>query len=69
VAMVPLMTTEQAIQGIEKILDEGGVNLNDGLCGCGRSLRYMHFQDNKEVMSCNKYMVCPTYEEQECKVN
>ena len=29
------------------------------ICGCGRELRYFHGDD----MSCNKYAVCPTYDE------
>ena len=35
----------------------------DNLCGCGRSVRYCHFTDGVERMSCNKYEVCKTYEE------
>lgn len=34
------------------------------LCGCGRKLRYSHLKDGEEVMSCNKYAVCLTYDEQ-----
>jgi len=34
------------------------------LCGCGRGLRYSHMVDDKEVMSCNKYDTCLTYDEQ-----
>jgi len=33
------------------------------LCGCGRELRYSH--GSLDVMSCNKYAVCLTYDEQE----
>ncbi len=33
------------------------------LCGCGRKVRYSHFKGGEEVMSCNKYTVCPTYDE------
>ena len=34
------------------------------LCGCGGKLRYSHFKDGEERMSCNKYAVCQTYDEQ-----
>ena len=34
----------------------------DGLCGCGRKLRYSH--GYLDVMSCNKYAVCLNYDEQ-----
>lgn len=34
------------------------------LCGCGRRLRYSHSKDGEELMSCNKYAVCLTYDEQ-----
>ena len=33
------------------------------LCGCGNPVRYLHFRDGKEIMSCNKYAVCKTYDE------
>jgi len=39
------------------------------LCGCGREVRYSHFKDGQEVMSCNKYAVCLTYEEQQEKLS
>ena len=39
------------------------------LCGCGGKLRYSHFIDGEEVMSCNKYAVCLTYQEQFEKIN
>ena len=39
-------------------LTEGSIL--EGKCGCGGQLRYMHGQDR---MSCNKYAVCPTYDE------
>ena len=32
-------------------------------CPCGREGRYFHESDGKRVISCNKYAVCPTYEE------
>ena len=37
-------------------------------CNCGREIRYSHFKKDSEgieheVFSCNKYYVCPTYEE------
>ena len=37
-------------------------------CNCGREIRYSHFKkspdgNEHEVFSCNKYCVCPTYEE------
>ena len=38
------------------------------MCGCGGKLRYSHFVDGKEVMSCNKYVVCLTYDEQFRKI-
>lgn len=38
-------------------------------CGCGRDLRYSHYKDDIEVMSCNKHYVCLTYEEQSKKIN
>ncbi len=38
------------------------------LCGCGKEVRYSHFKDGKEVMSCNKYTVCLTYDEQREKL-
>ena len=34
------------------------------LCGCGEGLRYRHMVDGKEVMSCNKHIVCLTHSEQ-----
>jgi len=38
-------------------------------CGCGKRLRYSHFkEDRTEVMSCNKYVVCMTYDEQRNKL-
>jgi len=33
------------------------------MCNCGRPTRYSH--GSLDVMSCNKYAVCLTYEEQE----
>lgn len=39
------------------------------LCGCGREVRYSHRVDDKEVMSCNKHVVCLTYEEQREKLS
>ena len=35
------------------------------LCGCGRPVRYAHTRsgDGELVWSCNKYKVCPTYEQ------
>jgi len=39
------------------------------LCGCGRELRYSHFKDGVEVMSCNKRVICMTYDEQQGKLN
>lgn len=33
------------------------------LCNCGRPGKYIHFIDGKEVDSCNKRIVCPTYDE------
>lgn len=37
-------------------------------CNCGHRNRYSHFSTNEdggreEVMSCNKYRVCPTYDD------
>jgi hypothetical protein len=37
--------------------------LNALLCGCGRQIRYSHFKNGVEVGSCNKHIVCPTYDE------
>ena len=34
------------------------------LCGCGGRLRYSHMVNGVEVMSCNKYTVCLTYDQQ-----
>ena len=34
------------------------------LCPCGKSLNYSHIKDGKEVLSCTKHTLCPTYEEQ-----
>ena len=39
-----------------------------GLCNCGQRNRYSHFttlddDTREEVMSCNKYTVCATYEQ------
>jgi len=34
------------------------------LCGCGREVRYSHIKDGKKVMSCNKRVVCLTYDQQ-----
>ena len=39
------------------------------LCDCGRPLRYMHMGDGGvSRMSCNKYVVCLTYDEQRDKI-
>ena len=37
--------------------------LSDLLCGCGRKVKYYHFKDGVEVGSCNKHIICPTYNE------
>ena len=29
------------------------------ICNCGRRARYSHFEGDNEVMSCNKYAICP----------
>ena len=34
------------------------------LCGSGNNVRYSHFKGGKQVMSCNKYTVCKSYDEQ-----
>lgn len=39
------------------------INNEFGICGCGEPNRYNHLRDGVEVMSCNKYIVCPTYQE------
>lgn len=39
------------------------------LCGCGREVRYSHGPIDSGVMSCNKRVVCMTYEEQELMIN
>jgi len=45
-----------------------GSELKPLLCGCGREVRYSHFKDGEEVMSCNKRIICLTYEEQREKL-
>jgi hypothetical protein len=36
----------------------------DQKCNCGRPVKYAHIKDGGgHVMSCNKHIVCPTYEE------
>lgn len=37
---------------------------HEEICGCGGKLRYSHIVDGKEKMSCNKYYVCMTWQEQ-----
>lgn len=32
-------------------------------CNCGRDVRYTHIVDGKEFWSCNKHILCPTYDE------
>lgn len=32
-------------------------------CNCGQEARYAHVTNGVETASCNKYMVCPTYDE------
>jgi hypothetical protein len=32
-------------------------------CNCGKPIGYAHFKNGEETMSCNKYTVCPTYDE------
>ena len=39
--------------------------MNNLLCGCGREVRYSHFRDGNQVMSCNKRTICLTYEQQD----
>lgn len=39
------------------------VPLTDTKCGCGKDGRYMHIVDGVEVIACNKYYPCPTYDE------
>jgi hypothetical protein len=36
-----------------------------GKCNCGRDSRYTVIVDGEWIDSCNKYKVCPTYEELE----
>lgn len=43
-------------------------SLFDSLCGCGLKVRYGHFKDGVEVMSCNKYAVCLSYDEQHSRI-
>jgi len=39
------------------------------MCGCGGILRYSHRQkDGSEKMSCNKYVVCMTWSEQQDRI-
>jgi hypothetical protein len=33
------------------------------ICNCGDPVRYSHIVNGQTVGSCNKYIVCPTYEE------
>jgi len=33
------------------------------VCNCGRQIRYSHLKDGVNVGSCNKHIICPTYEE------
>ena len=40
--------------------------LSEQLCNCGRKVRYSHGDIN--TMSCNKYEVCLSYEEQEALI-
>ena len=44
-------------------------NLFDEKCNCGKPVRYTHNIDGEFVGSCNKYQVCPTYEELESKLS
>jgi hypothetical protein len=37
--------------------------MTNSLCGCGNPTRYSHVVKGIEKMSCNKYIVCPTYDE------
>lgn len=38
--------------------------IDTNVCGCGKPLRYSHMlPDGTERMSCNKYIICPTYDE------
>lgn len=48
------MKSNETKAGVSPVLS------TDGLCGCGRPVRYM----TKSGDACNKYMRCPTYEEQ-----
>lgn len=32
-------------------------------CNCGRPVRYIQMKGDVEVMSCNKHIACPTYDE------
>jgi len=32
-------------------------------CNCGRPVRYSIFKNGVEKLSCNKRVICPTYEE------
>ncbi len=39
-------------------------------CGCGGELRYSHqLPDGTQTMSCNKYAVCMTWEEQHNRIS
>lgn len=42
--------------------------MTEELCGCGRPLRYIVMDKGMSRMSCNKYVVCLTYEEQRDKI-
>lgn len=37
--------------------------LENAKCGCGKDGRYIHIRDGVEVLSCNKYQRCSTYED------
>ena len=34
-------------------------------CNCGKEARYFHLVNGEDVVSCNKYKICPPYEELE----
>jgi len=39
-------------------------------CNCGKPSRYLHTdEDGNQVYSCNKYYICPTYDELVAKLD
>ena len=49
-------------------MNDEQINLS-ATCGCGGKLRYSHFVDGNELMSCNKYVVCMDWDQQNNMIN